>query len=388
MKLLVFSPAYPPYIGGLESHAEEFNTHLAAQGVTVTIFTSRLPAETLEKEIGENGVIIIRFPAFEIVPNYPLPKFWGIKFWRLFFGLFKEKFDIVISRTRFFNTSLLALTYAKMKRVRWIHIEHGSDFISLNNRLSSLIAKLYDYTLGKLVLSLSDLNIANSNASAEFCRKLAPRKKCEVIYRGVEIEKIINIEPDSNLKEKYKNDIIISFTGRLIDGKGVSDLIEAVSLLEAKNIKCFIVGDGPQRKNLERKTRHLKIEDRIVFFGSKKIEEVIAILKISDIFVNPSYSEGLPTSVIEAALCQKAIIATDVGGTKEIIIDQKNGFLIKPHNIESLRKKLYILAENQELREELGKNAYIGVKEKFNWENSILKYLNIFDKINGNIREV
>ena len=190
MKILIFCPYYPPHIGGVETHANEFNKYLSRHGIGIIVFTPRLPKNALEKELKYEEVKIIRFPAFEVIPNYPLPKFWKLKFWKLFCGLFKEKFDITISRTRFFNTSLLALIYAKFKKTKWIHIEHGSDFVSLYNPLFSKIAKIYDYTLGRLILKSSDKNIANSMASARFCQKIIPQKYCEVVYRGVEIEKI------------------------------------------------------------------------------------------------------------------------------------------------------------------------------------------------------
>ena len=380
MRLLVFSPYYPPHMGGLETHSEEFNKYLSLHTKKITVFTPRLPFNSKENELKHENIEIIRFPAFEIIPNYPLPKYWNIKFWKLFLNLFKNKYDIIISRTRFFNTSLLALIYAKIKRVKWAHIEHGSDFVKLNNKFNSLVSKIYDYTMGKLVLKLSDVNIANSQASVNFCKKLLKNKKCAVIYRGVEIEKIKSAPPNLTLKNDYSDNIIITFIGRLIDGKGVADLIKATADLKMK-FKLLIVGTGPQKNNLEKLVADLQIKDRVIFFGHKKFEEAMGILKISDIFVNPSYTEGLPTSVIEAALCKKAIIATDVGGTPEIITNNKSGYLINPRNINSLKEKLELLLKNPELRKKLGKEAYADVHKKFNWGKSINQYLEIFSKI-------
>lgn len=380
VKILVFTPYYPPHIGGLESHAEEFNKYLSRKGVDIFVFTPRLPEDAPEREIRHNNVKIIRFPAFEIIHNYPLPSFWNFRFWKLFFGLFKEDVDIVISRTRFFATSIMALKYAKLKRKKWLHIEHGSDFVKLTNKFYSATAKLYDYTFGKIVLNFCDKLVANSNASADFCRKLAPNKPCEVIYRGVEIEKIENAAPNLELKNKYKDKFIITFLGRLISGKGISDLISAVQNINSDFV-LFIIGDGPERKNLEALAKKLNLEDKIVFFGYQKFEDAISIIKISDLVVNPSYTEGLPTSVIEAALCKKAIIATNVGGTPEIITGSKSGFLIEPKNVNLLRKKIEILISDVKLRESFGSFAYEEIKNKFDWNKNIERYTELFNGI-------
>lgn len=381
MKLLVFSPYYPPHIGGLESHADEFNKYLSQKGVGITVFTPRLPKNSTEKEIGHDDVKIIRFPAFEIIPNYPLPKFWSLKFWQLFLGLFNKNFDIIISRTRFFSTSLLALIYAKIMKVQWIHIEHGSDFVKSGGKISIIVAKLYDYTFGKLVLKKADLVIANSNASKKFCKKIAGNINCEVIYRGVETEKILSASPDLELKGKYPDFVIITFLGRLFNGKGVADLISALSNVDQKKYICFIIGDGPEKQKLKILAKENGLGNKIIFLGYKKFDDYVKILKITDIFVNPSYTEGLPTTVTEAALCKKAIIATNVGGTPEIITDKKSGYLIEPKNITSLKEKLELLIGDKYLREKLGENSYLEVQNKFNWDNSTEKYLKLFNEL-------
>lgn len=405
MKILIFCPYYPPHIGGLETHADEFNKYLSRRGIDIVVFAPRLPKNAPEREIRyggvhphtnfnnalqaekqrpagiDVGVKIIRFPAFEIIHNYPLPKFWTKKYRQLKREIKQENFDIVISRTRFFFTSLMAMFFARAKKIKWLHIEHGSDFVKSGGKLSMLVAKIYDFTFGKLVLKKADKVVANSKASAAFCKKLAENIDCEVIYRGVEVEKILAAPADTELKKKYAGKIIITFLGRLFDGKGVADLISALAGIKNENYVCFIIGDGPERKNLETLAKKSGLKEKIVFFGFKNFEEYIKILKISDIFVNPSYTEGLPTTVAEAALCKNTIVATDVGGTPEIITGKKSGFLIKPKDIESLKEKLDLLIEDEDLRKRLENSAFEEVRSKFDWERTIDKYLDIFIKM-------
>lgn len=380
IKILEFCPYYTPHTGGLISHTEEFDFHLSGAGRKITIFTPHLIAN-LPRTEDRTGIKIIRFPAFEIVSNYPLPKIWSPKFWKACSQIFKDEYDLVISRTRFFLTSFMAIFYARYKQLPYVHIEHGSDYAKLNSRIESFLAFVYDHTFGKTSLRFADVVVANSKATAIFCKKISPRINCKIIYRGIKKEEIELSKPNLEIKNKYPNDLIVVFIGRLIDGKGVSDLIDAIKDISNDNLKLFIIGDGPQKEALQELSKKLSLNKKVIFFGNKKFEEVIGVLKISDIFVNPSYTEGLPTSVIEAALCKKAIIATNVGGTPEIITDNKSGYLIEPRNIGLLKEKLEILINNKNLREQFGASAYDEVKDKFNWNKSIDKYLEIFSEL-------
>lgn len=381
-RILIFSPSYPPRIGGLESHADEFNKHITQKSnVSITVLTPKIPDSAPQKEILHgDAVTIFRFPAFFIIPNYPVPKIWKISFWRILHQVYKNDHDLIVSRIRFFITSFIALIYAKCTRKPLIHIEHCSDFVQMSSAFKNVIARIYDYTLGRAVLAFSTKNIANSQKTADFCSKLYKKSHCTVIHRGVEIERIRNIPCNSVLKDAFRNKVIITFIGRLIDGKGVHDLLSAAKDIE-KDFVIFIVGDGPQKNNLHNMVREYKMEKRVVFHGFKKQKDAIGIMKASDIIVSPSYTEGLPTSIVEAALCKKAIIATTVGGTTEIITGAQDSILIEPRDPLNLKKALITFIDNQDLRERYGKNAFDRVKNKFSWNRATSHYTDIFKQI-------
>lgn len=381
MHLLIFSPYYPPHTGGLESHSDEFNRHLAKTGARITIFTPRLPAEGLSQEMRYGTVQILRFPAFELIPNYPLPKFWKKEFWDLWNQCREEQYTLVLSRTRFFFTSLMALYFARRSRLPWVHIEHGSDFAQFNSSFKTALGKLYDLVFGAWVLRHSQKNIANSRASAEFVAKLSGRNDCTVIYRGIEKDIVESITPHPYFEQHFPGKVVIGFIGRLIDGKGVIDLLKAFVQLASPTSICCIIGDGPEREKIESFIKMHQISDKVVLLGEKPFPEAMALLKGFDIFVNPSYTEGIPTAVIEAALSRKAIIATNVGGTPEIITGKGDGFLIAPHDVSDLKVKLTLLLEDVVLRNSCGQNAYARVKDKFSWDQSVKKYLDIFNTL-------
>lgn len=376
MNILVFSPYYPPHTGGLENYAHELNKNLTQKHINVTVIAPQLPGDAPAEEICDE-VRIIRFPAFEIIPNYPLPKFWDYGFWKILSSIQNKNFAFTISHTRFFFiSSLLAFTYSRKSNIKWIHIEHGSDFVQLNNFFYSWCAKTYDLTFGKLTLTMSDEVVAISEAVAKFVKKLQPKTNPRVIYRGFDFQKIDAVLPSTISKQTP----LIVYFGRLISGKGVADLIHALSYLKNETFLCQIIGDGPELEKLQNLSRKLGLEKQISFTGKKSWNETMSLIKTADIIVNPSYTEGLPTALIEAALCKKAIVATNVGGTEEIITNNQSGLLVEPNNPKDLSWAIQELLRNEELREEFGKNAREHVIRILSWEKCTTEFINIFNK--------
>lgn len=381
MKLIIFSPYYPPHIGGLESHADEFNKHLSERGISITVFTPRIPHSAPQQELLHNKKVrVIRFPSFEIIPNYPLPKFWSLKFWQLLFALYKEPFDITISRTRFFFTSFIAMLFAKIKRTKFVHIEHGSDFVQLSSKFKSFIAKIYDYTFGWLIFKCSDLNISISKAVQKFVYKFDKRQS-PVIYRGLDMEKIDIIPLNKHIKEKYSDKIIITFVGRLYKWKGVENSISAIKQLppEIKNkIVFLIIGDGEDFIHLEELSKN---EASIKMLGSIPREEAIGILKASSIYIHSAYpGGGLSTSLLEAMYCKTAIIATPNEGADEIIVNNINGIIInQPYN-KNISNSITTLLHNPTKTTLYSQQARKTVLKKVNWRRTTDNYLTVLNK--------
>jgi len=379
MKILAFVPYYPPHIGGLENYAEELDKHLSLKGTNVVVFTPRLPGNSPENETDASGVRIIRFPAFEIVTNYPLPKFWLPKFWRMYHELFRESFELTLSHTRFFNTSMMACAYHKVKNIPWLHIEHGSAFVELSNKLTSLISRGYDLTCGRHILRSSTANISISGAVKGFIGRFDKRES-PVIYRGLDLSEIDSVEPDAELKNIYQNKIIIAFAGRLYKWKGVANSIEAIGQLpaEIKNKVVFLViGDGEDFQHLEKISA-----PPVVMLGSLPRQKVFAALKTADIFIHSALpGGGLSTSLLEAMYCGCAIIATPDEGAKEVIVDRETGLLIDKSDSQLIKEKIIELCENPVDREKYAQNAKQRIRENFDWNKNVDKYIRYFAEI-------
>ncbi len=165
--------------------------------------------------------------------------------------------------------------------------------------------------------------MAISRASANFVSRAFGRDDASVVYNGIEAS------PGKRSERGPNDPLRIAFVGRLVSLKGVDVLLSALSKLEIPFV-CRIVGDGDERSGLEALSKRLGLSNRVRFEGAKPREEILeSILPATDVFVNPSFQEGLPTTVVEALLCGCSVIATDVGGTREIA-PEGEGFRVVP----------------------------------------------------------
>ena len=169
---LVLAPYYVPHMGGLENHAHEFNEHMSKKGWNVTVWTAKLPRSSKHEEISENGVRIYRYDAYEVVAGFPIPAIWKRSFWKQWNTIRLNTYSHVISRTRFFLSSVMAYAIAQDMDIPHIHVEHGSYFVSQKNTYINIVAYMYDVTIGRFVLQVADRVIANSNATASFVRHI------------------------------------------------------------------------------------------------------------------------------------------------------------------------------------------------------------------------
>lgn len=376
LNILMFSPFYPPHMGGLELHAQQWSQEMQKRGHTITIVTSQLPKAAASQE-RLDGISIVRIPCVEIIPGYPLPAIWQARWWQIWKDLRAEKPDIIISRTRFFFTTILAALVRRRAKA-WVHIEHGSDYVHLHHLLLDYTAKKYDHLVSRFILPSANAIIGNSQASAQFIRKLNAQLNPTVLYRGVPVREIQTIEADENLRHTLKDMVILTFIGRLMPGKGVSDLLQSIAKLPHLPFHLCIVGDGPERSILEKIIREKHLENKVTMFGQLSHKRSLAIMKASDIIILPSYTEGFPSVLLEAAIAGRAILATNVGGTSEIVRSGSSGLLYDAGDINACSQHIENLVHNPAMREAYGQQAQKDALEKFAWPTIAASYENLF----------
>ena len=375
--LLIFPGYFLPHIGGLETHVDEFSKQLVKYyNYNIIIFTPNIPL-TLPYEKSKY-ITIMRYPAFEIVSGFPLPKFWNFNFWRTFFSLYSKDVDIVMTRTRFFFNSFLGALFAKLRfsRKKLVHVEHGSEFVNVSSPIVSKCSYLYDMTLGKIIFKLSNEVVAISQVSYDFVKQhFMKNKKVHLIRRGIDFEKIDLVESDTSLKGKYHEKIIISFIGRLYKWKGLDNAIKAVKELpqDIKGKIVFIIGgDGEDYQRLVELANNEKC---IVFLGSVEFSYGHAIKKASDIQIHSSFPGGaLSSSLLEFMYCRTAVVASPHEGANEVVFDKDTGILLKDNSVEEIRRGIITLVKDDKLRTKLSQNAHEYIKKNFAWKRVVEKY--------------
>jgi glycosyltransferase involved in cell wall biosynthesis len=346
MRIAIFSSYFLPHKGGVENYVYQLAKRLVKKKHTVWVVTSELP-NTKKQEVMD-GIRIIRISSVELLSDRLTLHMAPVSeaFQKL------GKVDAVITNTRLYPLSFAAGLHAHRNGIPWLHIEHGTAQ-PYDNPVIQAGVKLVDTTFGHWIMKHAFV-AGVSRASCAFAKKLGA-SKCEIVHNGVDTKFF------DGVKKKHKG-IKIAFVGRLIKDKGVQDLFKAVKGLKAETI---IVGKGPYEAELRKLGG--------TFLGEKDSKGVRAVLTSSDILVNPSYGEGLPTSVLEAGAMGLAVVATDVGGTSEIVADGKSGFLVNSGDVKMLHTRISQLIKNARLREQFGKELQKNVREKFDWDRIAVK---------------
>lgn len=269
----------------------------------------------------------------------------------------KNHIDIIHSHHRY--TTFLGNIIAKICNVKLVHTEHNifPDKQNLNFRGNNIVcvSKSVKYNLLKY-------NIPENNMN--------------VIYNGINIDDYVLCSKKNLKKELNINDntFCFGFIGRLEEQKGLFYLLEAFKELVNKEYTCklVIIGDGSLRNSIIEYVRNNKIEEHVYLTGYRS--DIKNIIQSLDVYVLPSIYEGFPMINMEIMVNRKIIIATDVGGNREIITDNENGYIVEPKNPQKiLEKMIYVLSEKEQLIIQEN-NAYKTIVKNFSLFNMCQEY--------------
>lgn len=342
------------------------------------------------KEVWQN-VTIYRFRYFwpekletlcygsGIIPNLKknhllyliLPFLFFFQFINICLLIKKEKIDIVHAQW-FFPSGLTASVAAKIFHKPLIFSSHGPDILNLSGVFWDKIRR-FVIKQANLVTVISPLFIKN-------LIDLYPPVKDKIFSISMGIDaNLFFFQPHRNNNKEPK----LLFVGRLSPVKGVNYLIRALPgvLEKFSKVRLEIIGYGAQEKELKALVKNLSLENKITFIGPVPNRELPKYYQHSFCYILPSIVEGLPVAIMEAMACGCPVIATSVGGVRDLIENNVTGLLISPKSVDEISQSVIRLLSDKILRENIIQNARKKIEENYEWNIIASKFEKLYDKV-------
>ncbi|MCK4513518.1 glycosyltransferase, partial [bacterium] len=210
-----------------------------------------------------------------------------------------------------------------------------------------------------------------------------PASKVESVGTGVDLRRIADARVGEELTRELQiaGRTVVGIVAKLSPVKGHEHFLRAAAgIAKAHDDVAFlVVGDGPRRQMLTEMAKELEIEDAVVFAGAR--DDVPSLLKLMDVFVLSSLSEGSPNAVLEAMAAGLPVIATDVGGLPDIVIDGESGILVPPGDWEALEKAITELLADPERAAAMGRMGLANAADKHDIEKVVRRVEGIMDRL-------
>jgi len=374
-KILIFSIAYIPFVGGAE---------LAIKEITNRI--SDIQFDMITLQFNKN------WPKFERIGNINVYRIPSPKLFFPFAAFFKalslykkNKYQIIwaiMANRAGFAALFFKIFHPKVKFLLTLQEGDALDYPKKQMGLFWFVLK----PLFKTIFTKADYIQTISNYLAVWARNMGYKGRLEIVPNGVDLQKfkiqnskfkINELKQELGIKD---NDKILITTSRLVEKNAVEDIIEAMRYLP-ENIKFLILGKGPEEKKLKLKIKNLKLENRVLLMGHIEPYKVPNYLAISDVFVRPSLSEGLGSSFLEAMAAGVPVIATRVGGISDFLKNGETGLFCEVRNPQSIAEKVMEYLNNPSRTNKIVENAQKLIRENYDWDLIAQKMGAIFNKL-------
>lgn len=246
----------------------------------------------------------------------------------------------------------------------------GSD-VPFYNRRFYWLDRLLFRRLSSKIWHRARRVIANSGGLRDLALAACPGQDVDIIYNGVDLEEF---SPCGTNRKKANEKIRLISIGRLIERKGYRYLIEALRGID--NVELTLIGEGNLKSELEELAAGYAV--KVSFLGKVDHASIPEHLRQADIFVLPSLNEGMSNAVLEAMACDLPVIATDTGGSRELI--RGNGLIVRKGDPVDLRRAIEKFIFNPDLIEAMGKVSR-GVAEKMNWRAVAAAYYRVYHRL-------
>jgi glycosyltransferase involved in cell wall biosynthesis len=352
-----------PEAGGAEVHLHEISKRIAAKGHAVTQLTSGFEDSPDEEEV--DGVRIVRRGG-KFTFNFCVPG--AIR------SLVKrDGFDIVvddINKIPFYTPCYVRKPVLALAH----HLFAGTIFLE-----TILPFALYVYMGEALIPAVyrrTRFVVVSESTKQDFVGRGIPADNIDIVYNAVDHGRYT---PGPSSKASGP---LIGYVGRIKRYKRIDHLLKALKIVagEIPDVRLKIAGSGDYLPSLVKLAAAMGIADRIDFMGFVSEEEKIEMLREAHVVVNPSSKEGWGVTVIESNACGTPVIASDVPGLRDAVVDGKTGYLVGYGDVAGFARRITEVLGNQGLRRELSKEAVSWAK-RFNWDDSADAIFRIIDNL-------
>lgn len=383
-RILIFSLAYyPDVVGGAEVAIKEITDRITPEDITFDMVTLRFDS-TLPRfeKIGNVNVHRIGFartnPRIADLVKFPLTL---NKYSFPFIGFLKAQ--ALHQKNHYDGTWAMMANYAgfaalffKMKYPQvpfLLTLQEGDPIEYIKHRVR------FVYPLFQRIFTRADSVQTISNYLAGFARNMGYSGPLEVVPNAVNVAHFAQEYPENELAilkhrlGKKEGDFFLITTSRMVAKNAIDEVIRALPLLPHE-VKFLILGIGPDEIMLRTLAHEKGVTDRVQFLGQVLHEDMPKYLKVSDIFIRPSRSEGLGNSFLEAMAAGIPVIATPVGGIPDFLFDpdqnrdhEPTGLFANINDPESIAHQVKRLIDDTALRNRLFINGRTLVTEKYDW---------------------
>jgi glycosyltransferase involved in cell wall biosynthesis len=395
LSLAVFNTQPPHlYFGGVERRIVETTKRLLNQ-VDTTVYSGTKAG--FKKPTSVNGITII--PCFSTDTLFPLDNWLFNK--TISRATNAIKADVYEAHTVSGYGFLKALRKRNTMKpfIQTIHgvlaDEYAQSFQGGSPTFRAKLANLIMWQLSKIEgesAKNATLIVTVSKYSSEKIVQFygVDKAKIRIVTNGVDTQRF---RPAQNLG-KIKQQIGISnrqcvlFVGRLIPRKGLPFLVEAAKYIvkERSDTTFVVAGNGPLKSHLISYLEKINLSDSFVFLGDVNEDVLTALYNCADVFAFPSIQEGLGIALLEAQATAKPVVAFDVGGVHEAMLDKETGLLVKPDSRE-LADMILRLLSDRSLRERMGRKGRVFVSSNFSWDACAQKILQVYREALGDIAQ-
>lgn len=369
--ICLFSSLYLPTVGGVQTYTASIARAFRERGSRVIVVCCALQAKP--GLAVENGVEVLRLPCRPLLGGrYPVP-IAARDQWE---WLESQHIDFIEVNTRFYPLSEQALAFAERKGVIPVLLEHGSAHLTMGNAMVDKGVQTVEHFMTRRCLRHPAAFHAVSKKASRWLDHFGIAS-CGELPNSIDADAYASEASDRDFRRELvvpEGALLVASVGRLVPEKGVLSMAEASKSLESRRIVMAVGGDGSLIDQLKAKEH-----DGLHVLGRLTRPDVAALLSQADLMCLPSRSEGFATSLLEAAACGTPALVTDVGGTDELIPDERFGAILPDMKPDTLIKALKQISENPETLAAQGRNVAEHVRENFSWAKTAEATLKAFE---------